>query len=413
MNILVNSSERFAVTPNGQFWAPSENFAYGYWTRFLDVFGEVSVVGRSFEVNDVPKGARPASGDCVSVLPLPNYNGVRQLARQYFSIQKLIAHYVSDAQAIALLVPCTLGDLVWRSLQPRRPYGVIVCGDPHDVLAPGTVQHPLRPILRWWSRRSLQQECRSACACSYVTRIVLQSRYPCRNDAFSTSCSNIDLSDDAIVAKPRTAIRHSRPFHLISVGTFDRLYKGPDTLVEAVSLCAKRNINIKLTFVGDGRMRAKVEELVQQLGLASCVRFTGLLRSSAAVRCELDAADLFVLPSRVEGLPKALVEAMARGLPCIGSNVGGIPELLPVEDLVAANDPASLAHRIEDVLRNPERLQRMSSHNLAKAQQYRSTVLREHRIGFYSVLRSHTAQWLAQPMHPLLRTNTPEELSQD
>jgi glycosyltransferase involved in cell wall biosynthesis len=210
------------------------------------------------------------------------------------------------------------------------------------------------------------------------------------------------LPADAIVAEPRAGVKQSGPFHLISVVTFDRLYKGPDTLVEAVSACVKRNPNIDLTFVGDGRMRAEIKQLAQQLGLAGRVRFAGLLSSSAAVRCELDAADLFVLPSRVEGLPKAVVEAMARALPCIGSTVGGIPELLPAEDLVPPNDPATLARRIEEVLGNPKRLQRMSARNLATAQHYRSDILRARRIGFYSALRSHTAQWLKiQSTHSL------------
>lgn len=108
-----------------------------------------------------------------------------------------------------------------------------------------------------------------------------------------------------------------------------QLYKAPDLLIEAVAVCVQQGLDIKLVLVGDGQYRAELEARSAILGLGPRVSFQGLLPSSEAVREQLDRADIFVLPSHQEGLPKAMVEAMARGLPCIGSTVGGIPELLP------------------------------------------------------------------------------------
>ena len=68
------------------------------------------------------------------------------------------------------------------------------------------------------------------------------------------------------------------------------------------------------------------------------------------VRRALDAADLFVLPSLTEGLPRALLEAMAKGLPAVASAVGGIPELLPSEFLVPAGQAHQLAERIHRLM---------------------------------------------------------------
>src|SRR5690606_2722669 len=114
------------------------------------------------------------------------------------------------------------------------------------------------------------------------------------------------------------------------------------------------------------------------------------LSSGQAVRDELDQADLFVLASRTEGLPRAVIEAMARGLPCIGTSVGGIPELLPTEDLVPPGDADTLARKISEVSRSPERMAAMSRRNLKKAADYRDDVLRQRRNAFYEIVKERT-----------------------
>jgi L-malate glycosyltransferase len=126
------------------------------------------------------------------------------------------------------------------------------------------------------------------------------------------------------------------------------------------------------------------------------VHFRGNLPSGQAVRAALDAADIFVLPSRQEGLPRALVEAMARALPCIGSTIGGIPELLPPADLVPPGDAEALAAKIREVAADPARRARMSAANLAKAGDYREAELHDRRVAFYRELRARTEAALAR-----------------
>ncbi|GAJ04944.1 unnamed protein product, partial [marine sediment metagenome] len=84
-----------------------------------------------------------------------------------------------------------------------------------------------------------------------------------------------------------------------------------------------------------------------------------------------------------EGLPRAMVEAMARGMPCIGSSVGGIPELLADEDIVPPADVKALADKMEEVLRDVSRLERMARRNLQTAQEYRRSELSKRWVEFY------------------------------
>ena len=115
--------------------------------------------------------------------------------------------------------------------------------------------------------------------------------------------------------------------------------------------------------------------------------FVGELATPEAVQRELDRSDLFVLPSRTEGLPRALIEAMARGLPCVASRVGGVPELLDDLDLVAPGDPDLLAERLVAVLSDPAQQGAMSQRSYELAQKYRSAALTAHRNKFYGYVR--------------------------
>jgi len=92
--------------------------------------------------------------------------------------------------------------------------------------------------------------------------------------------------------------------------------------------------------------------------------------------------------------PAILIVAIARSLPCIGSTVGGIPELLQPEDLVPPGDVTALASKIREVASNPECMAQMSARNLEKAKDYTDQVLCEQRNEFYRYVREMTQAWL-------------------
>src|SRR4029077_15077047 len=294
---------------------------------------------------------------------------------------------VKNGNAVLLRPPDeTAGWVLWHMRKSGRPYAVEVVGDPYDVFGPNSGRHPLRPVFRWLFTRALKRQCANACAAAYVTEHALQRRYPPAPHAFTTHYSSIELPDTAFVEAPRRTVPNGSA-RLILVGTLVQLYKAPDVLIDAVGACVREGVKVELAFVGSGRYQPQLEARAAALGVATRVQFRGQVASAAAVRAELDRADLFVLPSRQEGLPRAMIEAMARGLPCIGSRVGGIPELLPAEDMVPPNDASALARKIREVLADPSRLVRMSARNLEKAREYRYDVLSERRRVFYEKIK--------------------------
>src|SRR5262249_10527287 len=157
------------------------------------------------------------------------------------------------------------------------------------------------------------RQCRDACAVAYSTARTLQRRYPAGRGAFVTHYSSIDLHEDAFVQTPPEP-RERGPFTLVTVGALEELYKGTDVLIRAVDALARGGVDVRLRVVGDGRRRPELETLARSLGLANRIDFVGNVPHERVPE-ELDRSDLFALPTRGEGLPRAVIEAMARGLP--------------------------------------------------------------------------------------------------
>jgi len=130
------------------------------------------------------------------------------------------------------------------------------------------------------------------------------------------------------------------------------------TLLEALGRLARRGLDFRVALVGDGPERSALEARAAALGLAERVRFLG---ERERVERLLPGMDVFVLSSREEGIPNALLEAMAAGRPCVATAVGGTPEVLrdgATGWLVPPGSPEALAAALEEALTRPAEAQR-------------------------------------------------------
>jgi glycosyltransferase involved in cell wall biosynthesis len=387
--VAVVLEHRFDRSPDGRVWTMGP-FAHDFWTRYLSVFDRVSVLARVRDVAVAGPLALEVTGPGVTVAALPHYRGLAQYLRRRGDVRAAALRSVGTADAIILRLPSPIATLICPSLWSRGvPYAVEIVGDPHDVFSAGAVRHPLRPLLRWKLTRDLQRQVGHAVAAAYVTQHALQQRYPC--PAFQVGISDVQLSHQEVASEPRTTCTRAatvdtgaaRPVRLVSVGTFDQLYKGPDVLVDAVGICVRRGLDLTLRFVGSGAHLEQIRRRAARHRLADRVQFDGQVASRAELVATLDASDLFVLPSRADGLPRAMIEAMARALPCLGSTVGGIPELLDAQDTVPPGDAAALARKIEEVVTSPRRLSEMSRRCLDRVRAFDPEALAAARQAFY------------------------------
>ena len=313
---------------------------------------------------------------------LPHFVGPWQYLLHKQELNRKFRQIAGQTPAIILRAQCHVSDGLYAALSRGRPYALEVINDPFDAYSPGTVTTPLRPYLRRRFTGMLKRQCAGAAAVSYVTRQALQSRYPAPPGTYTGSYSSIQL-DDEIFMRPPQPRSVRKPLRLVTVTNLNHLNKGTDTLVEAMADCVAQHCDLTLTVVGDGKFRQPLATTAERLGIGGRVHFTGEVAGPGAVREHLQTADLFVLPSRHEGLPRAMIEAMAVGLPCIGSTAGGIPELLPAEDLAPPNSRTALANKIREVVTSSTRLLFPNFRNLRTAESYRAGMLQSRRTEFY------------------------------
>lgn len=160
--------------------------------------------------------------------------------------------------------------------------------------------------------------------------------------------------------------------------------KGLDVLLAAIP--SLKDLPLAISVVGDGPLRESLQEEARRLGVADRFRWHGIVEGAARYS---SAFDCFVLSSRTEGTPIALLEAMAAGVPVVATAVGGVPDVLREGDglLVPSGDPAALAAAIRVTL---------TDRNAAaqRAERARSRVSRdfaaapwlERHAGFYRII---------------------------
>jgi glycosyltransferase involved in cell wall biosynthesis len=158
-----------------------------------------------------------------------------------------------------------------------------------------------------------------------------------------------------------------QPFSIISVGRLVK-NKGYRYLIDGCALMARRGLPFRLKIIGDGALRQYLDNRIHTLGLAARVKLMGG-QPSEVVRSELQKADLFILASLSEGIPVALMEAMASELPVIATRVRGVPELV-VHDktglLVEPEDAPGLAEAVQTLAGDETLRSRLSLAGRAK-----------------------------------------------
>lgn len=391
MDVLVVADGHYYRTSDGTVYVDTI-YDYSFYKRYLSVFDHVYAAVRTTKVDSAPEGKKKCSGNNVTFLDLPQYTGPVEYIKRYYSLIKCIKKFCQKAECAIFRIPAATSNLFCRQfVKTKKPFAVEVVVDPWENFAPGTIKSPLRPIIRYSWTKLVKEMCIKANGVSYVTDKYLQEKYPSKlkltGKGFEGNYSSVELPDDKyslpkIYEKKRTwIIAHS-------ANTFTDYGKGHIPLMQAVKKVRDMGYDVQIKFIGDGPKKKEFQKYASDLRITDAVSFLGKLPSSAEVKENLRNADMFVFPTRAEGLPRCLLEAMSEGLPCISSPTCGIPEIIKPEYLYNYNDVDGFAGEIIEFITHPDLMTELSKQNIDIAMKYSSSKLSVRRSEFYKQLKN-------------------------
>ena len=181
---------------------------------------------------------------------------------------------------------------------------------------------------------------------------------------------------------PKEDYSLSKPAKLLHIGRFNgqKNHKG---LLEAFAQIVKTFPDCCLQLIGDGDLEAETKDNVKSLGLQEKVLFLG---NQTNVYPFLQAADLFLLPSKFEGMPMTIIEAMGTGLPIVASAVGGVPDMLEdgVSGMLVPCDPDAVAQAVLQLLQKKDLREKLGTNARKDSEKFSAEYMAQRYCDIYT-----------------------------
>ena len=380
MNLLYISKHGYIKAGDGNLFSVGM-MGPDYFEKYLGHFDTVTVIGYLREATE--SNIRKTVGnpihdtDRIKFRLAPCGGGVLGTSVSNKAIKKLAEECIKSADAVACKSASGASFAARCARKYNKPYMVEVVGCAWDALW----NHSLAgKVLAPFEFLSLRRVVKRAPFVSYVTEKFLQRRYPTKGKSVGVSDVQLKAVDEAVLEKRL----NKQPTERIRIGTAGALhvaYKGQAYVMQAMAkLKAESNTGFEYHLAGGGD-NSVLKSLAEQIGVSEQVVFEGSIPHEKMFDW-LDSLDLYIQPSTVEGLPRALVEAMSRGLPAFATRVGGMPELLDESTVFAKKDVNTIAELLRGF--NADKAEKMARKNFDRAGDFQKEKLEKKRNDFYA-----------------------------
>lgn len=357
-----------------------------YYTLGEDLSAAIRVNGIS-KMENIEKLSKITVSpfEVIEVLNLSNFKGILFNQRK---AKKQIAEAVKNNDYVVARLPSFIGQIAFDEAKKQNKIcivEVVACAWDafwnHSI--PGKLMAPM--MYKATKKRVKQSE-----YTIYVTNNFLQNRYPTEGE--NISCSNVALTsfDSNVLIKRLEKIENMNFKDKIIIGTTAAVnvkYKGQSYIIKALAKLKNEGYtNYEYQLVGGGDQKY-LKDLAKKYNVENQIKFMGAIKHKNIFQW-LDTIDIYAQPSRQEGLPRALIEAMSRALPSIGANTAGIPELLH-QEFIFSNTKKNIGE-ISSLLKsmNKKTMKDEAMANYQEAQNYDKELIEKKREIFFNMIKN-------------------------
>ena len=388
---LLMSCDDYVYLCKGKYYARTQE-KYDFYQRYLRVFEQLRLVTRCVEEEQLGKSRVALDDPRIEYIPMPFFSGPLHYAENYLRIGKAVRHITDGCNAAILRLPSTIAQRVCDQVKKTGiPYATELVFDAKDAYESATsiVERLMWKVIH----RQMIDDCEKAEGVSCVTERYMQQHYTSKKEnAFFSNYSSITLYDSFYSAPRKYPSKEVfKIAHVCTQVQFNGR-KGYNEIIDALKILKERGVKVEVNFAGpdyhDGI--ALLTEYAKKHGVGEMVNFVGGV-TREQLSSYLEESDLYVMPTWAEGLPRVIIEAMAKGLPCVTTPVSGNPELVSEHFLVEYHDVEKLADRIEELITNKELYEATSRENFERSRKYEASVLEKRRDEFYRQLKSRVS----------------------
>jgi phosphatidylinositol alpha-1,6-mannosyltransferase len=313
----------------------------------------------------------------VSIVGLPYWSSARMMVRRIYRVAPATLGFalirMGRLDLVGAVAPSVVGTILVAVARLRgRPVFLLVRGEKQRTVRWIMGERRARPyVAALWAMEAPVRHWIRAGVPTFVAGHELVERYAAPGARLHDLYPGLSR-DFPLASAARTTRADPGTLRLVTVARLSP-EKGIDDVLRAVAILRDAGVDVALEVAGEGPQHAELEALARDLELIDRVRFAGFVPHGAELISMLDAADVFVLASRSEGLPHSLLEAMARALPVAATEVGGMPALLAAGGgvVVPVGDPAALAAVLTELRDDQARWAELSEESLATAHRMR------------------------------------------
>lgn len=298
---------------------------------------------------------------------------------------KLVEEAVKRSDLCVVHVYSTHASMVLRYAKVLgKPCVNVVVGDPWDSFWNYSMVGKIIAPFAYFSLKIMQKKAKYSI---YVTNEYLQNRYPTEGETIA--CSNVDMNtgDLEALSKRKDKIENSnkKRLKIATLAALNVRYKGQEFVIKAINLLRSKGIDKFEYHMAGGGDASFLQSLIEKYNLQDCVFIHGAIPHSEITKF-LDDTDIYIQPSKQEGLPRALIEAMSRACLCLGSRTAGIPELLDSDYIFPKGDYKCVAKFLQRITK--DKMLEQAERNFSEAKFYDKNILDKRRCDFLNTIIS-------------------------